>query len=112
MSRPAPDPHDQLSIGEVARRSGLAASALRHYETEGLLSASRDDAGRRVYRRSTLRRVAFIRAAQAVGLSLTEVKEAFRQLPAERVPTKEDWAAVARGWETRLDQQIEDAHPA
>lgn len=96
-----------MSIGEVARRSGLAASALRHDEAEGLLSTSRDEVGRRVYRRSTLRRVAFIRAAQAVGLSLAEVADAFRQLPAERVPTKEDWARVARGWESRLDQQIE-----
>lgn len=97
-----------LAIGEVARRSGLAASALRHYEAEGLLQPARDETGRRVYPRAVLRRVAFIRAAQAVGLSLAEIREAFERLPSSRTPTKADWAAVARAWawEDRLEAQI------
>lgn len=97
---------DLLTIGQVAARSGVAPSALRHYESQSLLTSARDAAGRRLFPRSVLRRLAFIKAAQAVGLSLSEVREALQRLPQGRTPTKGDWAAVASLWELRLDQQV------
>jgi MerR family redox-sensitive transcriptional activator SoxR len=97
---------DLLSIGEVARRAGFAASALRYYETEGLISGGRTDGGQRRYPRSVLRRLAFIRAAQNVGLSLEEVRAALATLPDSRVPTKSDWARLSTVWQGRLDDQI------
>jgi MerR family transcriptional regulator, redox-sensitive transcriptional activator SoxR len=98
---------DLLPIGEVARRSGFAASALRFYETEGLISGSRSDGGQRRYPRSVLRRLAFVRAAQNVGLSLDEVRAALATLPDSRVPTRADWARLSTGWRQRLDEQID-----
>jgi MerR family redox-sensitive transcriptional activator SoxR len=97
---------DLLSIGEVARRAGFAASALRYYETEGLISGGRTEGGQRRYPRSVLRRLAFIRAAQNVGLSLEEVRAALATLPDSRVPTKSDWARLSTVWQGRLDDQI------
>jgi MerR family transcriptional regulator, redox-sensitive transcriptional activator SoxR len=97
---------DLLSIGEVARRAGFAASALRYYETEGLISGRRTGGGQRRYPRSVLRRLAFIRAAQNVGLSLEEVRAALATLPDSRVPTKSDWARLSTVWQGRLDEQI------
>lgn len=99
-------PEDLLTVGEVARRSGFAASALRFYEREGLLSATRTAGGQRRYERSVLRRLAFIRAARNIGLSLGEVAEALARLPGGRTPTKSDWAALSRTWRSRLSQQI------
>lgn len=96
-----------LTIGELTRRSGLAASALRYYEREGLISATRTSGGQRRYERAVLRRLAFIRAARSVGLSLEEVREALAGLPAARTPTKADWTAISRSWSKRLDEQIE-----
>lgn len=100
------DAKDLLTIGEVARRSGFATSALRFYEREGLLVAARTSGGQRRYPRSVLRRLAFLRAAQNVGLSLEEVRDALADLPAGRTPTKADWARLSRTWQARLDEQI------
>jgi len=97
---------DLLSIGEVARRSGFATSALRYYEHEGLISARREPGGRRVYPRNVLRRLAVIRAARSVGLSLDEVRVALSDLPDGRVPTRADWARLSKTWRDRLDEQI------
>lgn len=97
---------DLLPIGEVAQRAGVAASALRFYDAEGLLHATRSPGGRRVFRRSDLRRLAFIRAAQNVGLSLDEIKEALAGLPDGRSPTTADWNRLAASWRPRLDEQI------
>jgi MerR family transcriptional regulator, redox-sensitive transcriptional activator SoxR len=100
------DTHDLLSVTEVARRSGFAASALRFYEDQGLIDATRSPGGRRRYERSVLRRLAFIRAASNIGLSLTEIRGELEQLPRGRTPTKADWHRISRHWRTRLDEQI------
>ena len=97
---------DGLPIGEVAARSGLAPSALRHYEAQGLITATRTAGGARRFPRSVLRRLAFVRAAQNVGLSLGEVREALATLPEGRPPTARDWARLSRAWRDRLDEQI------
>src|SRR3954465_9819182 len=96
-----------LPIGEVARRAGLATSALRYYERVGLVHAVRSSGGQRRYPRSTLRRLAFIRAAQNVGLSLDEIRAALATLPDARTPTVADGPRLSRTWRQRLDQQIE-----
>lgn len=98
--------HQVLTIGEVARRTGLAASAIRFYESRGLVRAERTESGQRRYRRDVLRRIAFIRVAQRVGLSLEEITDALAGLPAERAPSRSDWAALSRGWRQRLDERI------
>ena len=100
------DGHDLLTIGEVAARSGFATSALRYYEREGVLTSTRTSGGQRRYPRSVLRRLAFVRAAQHVGLSLDEVRTALDALPSGRSPTKADWARLSRSWQARLDEQI------
>ena len=97
---------DLLPVGEIARRSGFAESAVRYYERLGLLSATRTAGGQRRFERSTLRRLAFIRAARNVGLSLDEVADALASLPAGRTPTRADWSRLSRGWRRRLDDQI------
>lgn len=97
---------DQLTVSEVAARSGFSASALRFYEREGLIGATRTTGNQRRYERSVLRRLAFIRAARNVGLSLEEVAAALATLPGSRAPTKADWARLSRGWRARLDAQI------
>lgn len=97
---------DWMTIGMVATRAGLATSSLRYYEREGLLVAERVRSGQRRYRREVLRRIAFIRSAQRVGLSLAEIREALDSLPQSRNPTKEDWARIARRWRPRLDEEI------
>ena len=98
--------HDWIAIGELARRSGVAASALRFYEDQGLIQSHRSTAGRRHYLRGELRRVAFIGAAQNVGLSLTQIREALATLPDGRVPTAADWTRLSRGWRPLLDERI------
>lgn len=100
------DQDDLLTIGEVARRAGLATSALRYYEREGLVTAGRTSGGQRRYPRSVLRRLAFLRAAQNVGLSLPEIRAALATLPAGRTPTRTDWARLSASWQARLDEQI------
>jgi MerR family transcriptional regulator, redox-sensitive transcriptional activator SoxR len=97
-----------LGVGEVARRSGIAVSTLHFYETQGLLSSERSAGNQRRYRRDALRRVAFIRAAQAVGISLAEIAESLRQLPDQRTPTKADWQRLSSHWRAALDQRIAD----
>jgi MerR family transcriptional regulator, redox-sensitive transcriptional activator SoxR len=97
---------DLLTIGEVARRSGLATSALRYYEQQGLIEAQRAPGGQRRYPRNVLRRLAVIRAARNVGLSLEEVRMALGELPEGRVPTRADWARLSKAWRDRLDEQI------
>jgi MerR family redox-sensitive transcriptional activator SoxR len=97
---------EMITIGEVARRSGFAASALRYYESRGLLGAGRTAGGHRLFHRSVLRRLAFIRAARNVGLSLDEIAAALDTLPAGRSPTKADWERLSRSWRSRLDEQI------
>mgnify|MGYP001225603876 CR=1 FL=1 len=95
-----------IAIGELARRSGVAASALRFYEAQGLIHGGRSPAGRRQYPRHVLRRVAFIRAGQQVGLSLDELRRALAALPEGRTPTKADWERLARGWQALLAERI------
>jgi MerR family redox-sensitive transcriptional activator SoxR len=97
---------DLLTVGAVAERSGFAPSALRYYERVGLVTARRTAGGQRRYERSVLRRLAFIRAARNIGLTLDEVAEALATLPEARTPTKSDWARLSRGWRQRLDDQI------
>jgi MerR family redox-sensitive transcriptional activator SoxR len=98
--------NDLLTVSEVANRSGFAASALRFYEREGLLAAERTSGGQRRYERNVLRRLAFIRAARNVGLSLDEVAAALATLPDARTPTKADWSRLSQLWRARLDDQI------
>ena len=97
---------ETLAIGDLAARSGVAASALRYYETEGLIRSTRTGGNQRRYQRSELRRVAFIRIAQQVGLSLEEIREALATLPENRTPTKADWSRLSGRWRTRLDERI------
>jgi MerR family redox-sensitive transcriptional activator SoxR len=96
----------QLTIGTLSQRSGVAPSALRFYEQEGLIRAIRTPKGQRRYARDTLRRVAFIRVAQRVGLSLEEIREALASLPEQRTPTQQDWARLSRAWRPRIEAQI------
>ena len=100
------DTTDVLTVSEVAHRSGFAASALRYYEREGLVEASRTASGQRRYQRSVLRRLAFIRAASNVGLSLEEIRAELAGLPANRTPTKSDWHRISAHWRTRLDERV------
>lgn len=95
-----------LAIGEVAGRSGMAPSALRYYEEQGLIEATRTPGGARRYPRSVLRRLAVIRAGRNVGLSLPEIAAALDTLPPGRPPTAADWARLSEGWRDRLDAQI------
>ena len=104
MSSPSTD--DVLSIGEVSERTGVTISALRFYETEGLISSTRSPGGQRRFAREVLRRVAFIRIAQQMGLSLDEIVDALATLPGERAPTVADWARLSRAWRSRLDERI------
>lgn len=97
---------DLLTVGEVAHRSGFAPSALRFYERQGLLHASRTSGGQRRYQRNVLRRLAFIRAARNIGLALDEIAAALATLPDGRTPTREDWTRLSRSWRHRLDDQI------
>jgi MerR family redox-sensitive transcriptional activator SoxR len=96
-----------LTIGQLSERSGVAPSALRYYESQGLIASERTAGNQRRYRQATLRRVAFIRSAQRVGLTLDEIKEALATLPEQRTPTKRDWARLSRDWRPRIDAQIE-----
>ncbi len=95
-----------LTIGEVARRSGVAASALRFYEDRGLISSERAGSGHRRYPRPVLRRIAFIVYAQRVGLTLEEIGGELARLPANGVPTRRDWARLSTNWSSRIDTRI------
>lgn len=100
------DTHDVLTISQVVERSGFAASALRYYESQGLIQATRSVGGQRRYERSVLRRLAFIRAAGNVGLTLEEIRGELGRLPRGRTPTRADWQRITRHWRSRLDEQI------
>jgi MerR family redox-sensitive transcriptional activator SoxR len=95
-----------LTIGEVARRSGVASSALRFYEERGLIASGRAGSGHRRYPRSVLRRIAFIVFAQRIGLTLEEIGAQLAKLPADRSPTRQDWARLSGAWMKRVDQMI------
>ena len=103
---PGPGADRTLSIGEVAARAGVATSALRFYESNGLLSSDRNEAGHRRYHADAIRRVSFILVAQRVGLSLAEIRQALHGLPEGRTPTRRDWAELAAGWRPMLDARI------
>jgi MerR family redox-sensitive transcriptional activator SoxR len=96
----------ELTIGAVSERTGVATSALRFYEAEGLIHSTRSSGGQRRYVRDTLRRVSFVRVAQQVGLSLDEIRAALASLPDNRTPTAKDWERLSLSWRPRIDQQI------
>lgn len=100
-------PAEMLTVGETAARSGFATSALRYYERVGLIDSERTSGGQRRYKRSVLRRLAFIRAARHVGLGLEEIRELLDQLPSSRTPSRADWTRISRTWRRRLDAEIE-----
>ncbi|OLF16117.1 redox-sensitive transcriptional activator SoxR [Actinophytocola xanthii] len=98
---------DVLTIGEVARRSGVPHTALRFYEERGLITSERTVGNQRKYSRAVLRRLAFIRTAQRVGLTLEEIGDALATLPEGRTPTKADWARLSQRWQHELDARID-----
>lgn len=106
MAHQAPTAHQLLGIGEVSRRSGVSASALHFYERNGLISSERTTGNQRRYRRDTLRRVAFIRVSQRVGIPLKDILAALESLPESRTPTKRDWERLSRLWRSELDARI------
>jgi MerR family redox-sensitive transcriptional activator SoxR len=95
-----------LTIGETARRSGVAASALRFYEERGLIASQRAGSGHRRYPRAVLRRIAFIVFAQRIGLTLQEIGAELAKLPADHAPTHEDWSRLSSTWTSRIDRRI------
>jgi MerR family redox-sensitive transcriptional activator SoxR len=97
---------DVLAIADVARRSGVAASALRFYEQRGLIASNRTGTGHRRFPRAVLRRIAFIVFAQKIGLTLDEVAAELKKLPHNRVPERADWAKLSRKWSMRLDDRM------
>jgi MerR family redox-sensitive transcriptional activator SoxR len=96
----------ELSVGYVAARSGVSVSALHFYEAEGLIESRRTTGNQRRYRREVLRRVAFIRASQGVGIPLRRIKEALSRLPENRTPTRSDWERLSAAWRDDLDDRI------
>jgi MerR family transcriptional regulator, redox-sensitive transcriptional activator SoxR len=97
---------NELTIGEVASRSGVAPSALRFYEEEGLIAPRRTTGNQRRYERAVLRRVALIQAGRAAGIPLERIRAALASLPAHRTPTRRDWERLSRGWREDIDQRI------
>ena len=96
----------ELSIGEVSARSGVAPSALRFYEREGLIAAARTDGNQRRYDRAVLRRIAFIQAGRAAGVPLAQINDALARLPASRIPSRRDWERLSNRWRADLDERI------
>lgn len=96
----------ELTIGEVSERTGVARSALRFYEAEGLIHSTRTAGGQRRYARDVLRRVSFVKVAQQVGLQLDEIREALDSLPERRTPTQRDWQRLSRAWRPRIEERI------
>ena len=106
MSVDLPSPPLELTVGELARRSGVPVSALHFYEQEGLIRSRRTAGNQRRFPRGVLRRVAIIKVAQRAGVSLKEIGEALARLPQDRRPTAEDWAAMSAEWRDALDERI------
>lgn len=100
------EPARELTVGQVAARSGVAVSAIHFYEAKDLIKGWRSGSNQRRYPRAVLRRVAVIKVAQRVGLPLSAIREAFKSLPKERTPTAKDWAALSTRWRTDLDARI------
>jgi len=98
--------NEAMTIGEVARRSGVRTSALRYYEDQGLIHSERTDSGHRRYPRAVIRRVAFIVFAQRIGLSLEEVRAELARLPKNHVPERSDWAKLSGKWTSRIRERI------
>ena len=105
MTRSSSEP-SELTVGQLAARSGVTVSTLHFYEAEGLIASRRTPGNQRRYPRATLRRVAFIRASQRAGIPLRRIKEALDQLPSGRTPTRRDWARLSAVWREDLDQRI------
>ncbi|MEU1019529.1 redox-sensitive transcriptional activator SoxR [Streptomyces sp. NPDC005900] len=101
-----PEKVHELTVGQLSARSGAAVSALHFYESKGLISSRRTSGNQRRYHRDTLRRVAFIRASQRVGIPLATIREALDSLPEERTPNREDWARLSEHWRTELEERI------
>ncbi|TDU79043.1 redox-sensitive transcriptional activator SoxR [Streptomyces sp. A1547] len=101
-----PEKIHELTVGQLSARSGAAVSALHFYETKGLISSRRTAGNQRRYSRDALRRVAFVRAAQRVGIPLAAIRDALAQLPEERTPNREDWARLSETWSAELDERI------
>ncbi|MEU3775073.1 redox-sensitive transcriptional activator SoxR [Streptomyces sp. NPDC046876] len=101
-----PEKIHELTVGQLSARSGAAVSALHFYETKGLISSRRTSGNQRRYSRDALRRVAFVRAAQRVGIPLAAIRDALAQLPEERTPNREDWARLSEMWRGELEQRI------
>jgi MerR family transcriptional regulator, redox-sensitive transcriptional activator SoxR len=97
---------ETITIGEVARRSGVAASALRFYEERGLIASERAGSGHRRYPRAVLRRIAFVVFAQRIGLTLDEISAELAKLPPDRAPNRRDWSRLSSGWTARIDERI------
>ncbi len=106
MDQPPWNAHE-LTVGQVAARSGVAVSALHFYENKGLIHSRRTTGNQRRYTRDVLRRVAFIRVSQRVGIPLGDIREALAELPEERTPTPDDWARLSEAWRGELDARIE-----
>ncbi|MFF8452311.1 redox-sensitive transcriptional activator SoxR [Streptomyces leeuwenhoekii] len=102
-----PEKIHELTVGQLAARSGAAVSALHFYESKGLITSRRTAGNQRRFSRDTLRRVAFIRAAQRVGIPLATIREALAELPEERTPTREDWARLSEAWRSELEERIQ-----
>lgn len=101
-------PASELSIGQMARRTGLSVSAIRYYDTEGLITANRNRGGHRRFARAQVRRVSFILIAQQFGLTLPQIKSVLAKLPDNRTPNAKDWELISRQLKTHLDQRIND----
>jgi MerR family redox-sensitive transcriptional activator SoxR len=105
MPQPGRD-HGELTVGQLAERSGVAVSALHFYEREGLISSRRTSGNQRRFRRDTLRRVALVRIAQRVGIPLAEVRAALDELPGDQPPNRQDWQRLSQHWHDQLDARI------
>ncbi|WP_406141079.1 redox-sensitive transcriptional activator SoxR [Streptomyces sp. NBC_01089] len=101
-----PEKIHELTVGQLSARSGAAVSALHFYESKGLITSRRTSGNQRRYTRDALRRVAFVRAAQRVGIPLATIRDALAELPDERTPNREDWARLSAAWRSELDRRI------
>jgi len=100
-------PGKELTVGQVAARSGVAVSAIHFYESKGIISSWRSAGNQRRYRREVLRRVALLKVAQRIGIPLAEIRQALQQLPEGRAPTADDWARLSQNWKDQLNRRIE-----